>query len=149
MGQALEAFVESSDAMGRCSEVPNYLLLLGLIPFIAALVWARMIARRHYRHGRIHQRHRHMPSRSTQRLRTSTTPLMALPAVSNTVTPQPVSLPFDTDSFRIGVDSCASVCFTNTKADFVSPLVPCNARIRGIGGGVSGPGSRDSVLARH
>ena len=57
-----------------------------------------------------------------------------MPAVAGPPAPGQHTLSFDTDSFRIGVDTCASVCFTNTRSDFVSPPTPCNTQIRGVGG---------------
>jgi hypothetical protein len=41
---------------------------------------------------------------------------------------------FDTDSFPIGVDNCATYCLTDNKHDFVGPLRRSNIRVAGIGG---------------
>jgi hypothetical protein len=41
---------------------------------------------------------------------------------------------FDTDSFMIGIDNCASRCLTDNKRDFVGPLQRHTTKIKGIGG---------------
>jgi hypothetical protein len=41
---------------------------------------------------------------------------------------------FDTDSFMIGIDNCASKCLTDNKMDFVGPLQRQTTKVKGIGG---------------
>jgi hypothetical protein len=41
---------------------------------------------------------------------------------------------FDTDSFPIGVDNCATYCITDNKKDFVGPLKRSNTRVASVGG---------------
>jgi hypothetical protein len=42
--------------------------------------------------------------------------------------------PFDTDSFQIKIDNCASKCITNTLSDFQTLLEPISLNITGVGG---------------
>jgi hypothetical protein len=41
---------------------------------------------------------------------------------------------FDTDSFVIGIDNCASKCLTDNRRDFVGPLQRQTTQVKGIGG---------------
>ena len=41
---------------------------------------------------------------------------------------------FDTDSFPLFVDACASACISNDKDDFVGDLQPINIDVNGVGG---------------
>ena len=41
--------------------------------------------------------------------------------------------PFDTDSFEIAIDNCASAHFTNTKSNFFGNLMKTRTRVQGIG----------------
>jgi hypothetical protein len=41
---------------------------------------------------------------------------------------------FDTDSFPIGVDNCATYCISDNQNDFVGPLQHSNTLVSGIGG---------------
>jgi hypothetical protein len=41
---------------------------------------------------------------------------------------------FDTDSFLIGIDNCASKCLNDDKRDFVGPLQRHTTKVKGIGG---------------
>jgi hypothetical protein len=41
---------------------------------------------------------------------------------------------FDTDSFPIGVDNCATFCLTDQRSDFVGPVKRANTQVNGIGG---------------
>jgi hypothetical protein len=45
---------------------------------------------------------------------------------------------FDTDSYELYVDNCASRCITNDLADFVDPPVPADVKIYGTNGISSG-----------
>ena len=44
---------------------------------------------------------------------------------------------YDTDSFPIRIDNHSSYCVTNNKRDFVGPLKPLHANVKGIGGTVN------------
>ena len=44
---------------------------------------------------------------------------------------------YDSDSFQIAIDNCATSCFTNSMTDFVSKPKAINHRILGIGSGTS------------
>ena len=44
---------------------------------------------------------------------------------------------YDTDSFSIRIDNHSLYCITNNKQDFVRPLKPLHASVKGIGGTVN------------
>jgi hypothetical protein len=50
----------------------------------------------------------------------------------------PSHLRFDTDSFVIGIDNCASKCLSDDKRDFVGPLKKQTTQVKGIGGNQQG-----------
>ena len=41
---------------------------------------------------------------------------------------------FDTDSGEVGIDNCASGCFSHIIDDFVGPMRDCNKVVKGFGG---------------
>ena len=51
------------------------------------------------------------------------------------MTPKPTN--YDTDSYPIRIDNHSSYCVSNTRSDFVGPLQPIKASVKGIGGAVS------------
>jgi hypothetical protein len=75
----------------------------------------------------------------------ASTAVAAQPTVETTVQAHATtlnSLPkhtyFDTDSYELYVDNCASRCITNDLADFVDPPVPADVKIYGTNGISSG-----------
>ena len=44
--------------------------------------------------------------------------------------------PFDSDSFQIKIDNCASKCNTNSLGDYHIPPEPISLKIRGVGGNI-------------
>jgi hypothetical protein len=47
-------------------------------------------------------------------------------------------LRFDTDSYKIGIDNCASCCVTDNKQDFVGLVTRSNTIVKGIRGNQNG-----------
>ena len=64
--------------------------------------------------------------------RTMTIQAMASSTTINKSTRQKAT--FDTDSYTIAIDGCASACMTPTKSDFISPPQRCSTTVNGMGG---------------
>ena len=80
-------------------------------------------------------RARHRPRKKVNLCRLAcTTHLIIHASTTQASNPQPRNVTFDTDSFPIRVDNCATASISNNLKDFEGPVIPVRGRVKGISG---------------
>ena len=139
-------------ASGWVRELAHDIIVVGVTSVIYLIIWSKFIAvsisryksKRRIRHHRyyIRSNRRHRTKLRCHKLGNKRdngriTWLHACASLSKSMPStdhRRTSMPFDSDSFEIAIDNCASSHFTNTLTDFVTKK-RINSVVRGIGNG--------------
>ena len=137
-------------ASGWVRELAHDIIVVGVTSVIYLIIWSKFIAvsisryksKRRIRHHRYYirsnRRHRtklHCHKLGNKRDNGRITWLHACASLSKSMPSTDhcqTSMPFDSDSFEIAIDNCASAHFTNTLTDFVTKK-RINSVVRGVG----------------